>query len=74
MSNGYQYQEGDRISPNTGDVMKKVTILGDGKSVTIDVDAQGGVFLDPSELAELAEIKSVDVLLQQKIQEAITSY
>ena len=68
------YQEGARISPNTGSVMQKVTILGDGKTVTIDVDEQGGVFLDPSELAELAEIKSVDVLLQQKIQEAIASY
>ena len=68
------YEEGARISPNTNNVMQKVTILGDGKTVTIDVDEQGGVFLDPSELAELAEIKSVDVLLQQKIQEAIASY
>ena len=58
------YQEGARISPNTGSVMQKVTILGDGKTVTIDVDEQGGVFLDPSELAELAETVVEEVVIK----------
>ena len=87
MSNGYQgsgygtggghspqQPEGHRISPNTNQPMKKVTINGDNKSVTIDVDEQGGVFLDPKELAELAEIKNVDVLLTDRIKEAVTQY
>ena len=66
--------EGVRISPNTGKQMKKVTINGENKSVTIDVDEQGGVFLDPKELAELAEIKNVDVLLTDRIKEVVTQY
>jgi len=66
--------EGVRISPNTGKQMKKVTINGENKTVTIDVDEQGGVFLDPKELAELAEIKNVDVLLTDRIKEAVTQY
>jgi len=66
--------EGHRISPNTGKQMQKVTINGENKSVTIDVDEQGGVFLDPKELAELAEIKNVDVLLTDRIKEVVTQY
>ena len=67
--------EGLRVSPNTGKPMKKVTINGENnKSVTIDVDEQGGVFLDPKELAELAEIKDVHVLLTHTIKEAATQY
>ncbi len=87
MSNGYQNTghgsgggppqpgvEGIRISPNTRKQMKKVTINGENKSVTIDVDEEGGVFLDPKELAELAEIKNVDALLTDRIKEAVTKY
>jgi|SaaInl7_100m_RNA_FD_contig_61_1566642_length_763_multi_5_in_0_out_0_2 hypothetical protein len=89
MSNGYQNTgaygsggvtpqqpgvEGVRISPNTGKPMKKVTINGENKSVTIDVDEQGGVFLDPKELAELADIKNVDVLLTDRIKGVVTQY
>ena len=70
--------EGVRISPNTGKQMQKVTINGENKSVTIDVDEQGGVFLDSKELAEifkeLAEIINVDVLLTDRIKEVVTQY
>ena len=52
-----------------------LTINGENnKSVTIDVDEQGGVFLDPKELAELAEIKNVDVLLTDRIKGVVTQY
>jgi len=66
--------EGLRISPNTGKPMEKVTINGENMSVTIDVDEQGGVFLDPKELAELAEIKNVDALLTDRIKEVVSKY
>jgi hypothetical protein len=64
--------EGVRISPNTGKPMKKSPfIVKKNKSATLYVDEQGGVFLDFKELAELAEIKNVDVLLTEQIKTAV---
>ncbi len=47
--------------------MRKFQIRGSGKVVTIDVDETGGVFLDPAELAELAEIEGVAYLLRAEL-------
>ena len=68
--NQNQAQSPSRISPVTGMPMEKVQIFGaNGKVVTIDIDGKGGVFLDPPELAQLAEIENVATLLRQKISE-----
>ncbi len=65
-----QGQFSSRISPVTNKPMEKVQIFGaNGKVVTIDIDGNGGVFLDPPELAQLAEIENVATLLRQKISE-----
>ena len=65
---------GHRISPNTNKRMVVKVIRGKDKegkdvNVEIDVDEQGGVFLDPDELGQLANISQVEVLLEQKIKE-----
>lgn len=67
-------QQVARISPVTNRPMFKAQVAGSGKVVVIDVDEMGGVFLDPTELAELAEIEGVQYLLQAEINRVAMNY
>lgn len=57
-----------RISPVTGKPMTKMSVHSpSGKMIMIDVDETGGVFLDPAELAELAQIEGIVHVLKEKL-------